>query len=132
MFGEMTGASVVAVIDDDPSIRAAVGCLLRSAGFAVLLFASAGELLETGDLRSIGCMILDWRMPGMDGLQLQRDLSASGWRTPVIILTAHADERGRARAMAAGAIAFLTKPFDSEALLAAVVSGVSDGLAPVR
>jgi FixJ family two-component response regulator len=116
---------VVAVVDDDESIRMALASLLRSVGFVVLLFSSAEELLHRQNLSSIRCLILDWRMPGMDGLQLQRNLSANGWRIPTIFLTAHQSEEGRAQALTGGAIAFLHKPVDAEVLLHAVRSGLS-------
>jgi FixJ family two-component response regulator len=120
----MSEGSIIAVVDDDASVRAALASLLRSVGFAVLLFASADELLNGKDLQSIGCLILDWRMPGMDGLELQRHLRANGWRIPIIFLTAHRNDAGRAQALTAGAIEFLSKPFDAEVLLTAVKSGL--------
>jgi FixJ family two-component response regulator len=115
---------VVAVVDDDESVRMALASLLRSVGFVVLLFSSAEELLHRQNLPSIGCLILDWRMPGMDGLQLQKYLDANGWRIPTIFLTAHQSEEGRAQALTGGAIAFLHKPVDAEVLLSAVRSGL--------
>ena len=121
----MGDAPVVAVVDDDESVRMALASLLRSVGFAVLLFASAEELLHRQNLPSIGCLILDWRMPGMDGLQLQKHLDANGWRIPTIFLTAHRSEEGRVQALTRGAIAFLHKPVDAEVLLNAVRSGPS-------
>jgi FixJ family two-component response regulator len=120
----MGGEPVVAVVDDDESVRMALASLLRSVGFAVLLFSSAEELLHRHSLPSIGCLILDWRMPGMDGLQLQRYLSANGWHIPIIFLTAQRSEDGRAQALTGGAIAFLNKPVDAETLLHAVRAGL--------
>jgi FixJ family two-component response regulator len=119
----MPDRPAVAVVDDDESVRAALASLLRSVGFAVLLFSSAEELLDRQSLSSIGCMILDWRMPGIDGLQLQSYLNANGWRIPVIFLTAHRSDEGYAQALGGGAIAFLHKPVDAEVLLDAVRSG---------
>lgn len=121
----MGDASVIAVVDDDESVRMAVASLLRSVGFVVLLFASAEEFLKGKDVRSIACLILDLRMPGMDGLQLQRHLHANAWRVPTIFLTAHADDRGRAQALTGGALAFLPKPFDADVLLSAVKSALN-------
>jgi FixJ family two-component response regulator len=118
----MGEASVIAVVDDDESVRMAVASLLRSIGFVVLRFASAEEFLRGRDVQSIACLILDLRMPGMDGLQLQRHLRAEGWLVPTIFLTAHGDDRGRAQAIADGAMAFLPKPFDADVLLSAVKS----------
>jgi FixJ family two-component response regulator len=120
----MGGAPVVAVVDDDESVRMALASLLRSVGFAVLVFSSAEDLLHRENLPSIGCLILDWRMPGMDGLQLQSYLAASGSRIPIIFLTAHRSEDGRAQALTGGAIAFLNKPVDAETLLNAVRAGL--------
>jgi FixJ family two-component response regulator len=114
---------VVAVVDDDASVRAALASLLRSVGFAVMLFSSADEFLSRKNLPLIGCLILDWRMPGMDGLQLQRHLTANGRRVPIVFLTAHRSEEGRAEALSGGAIAFLNKPVDADVLLNAVRSG---------
>jgi FixJ family two-component response regulator len=118
----MGNASVIAVVDDDQSVRMAVASLLRSVGFVVLLFASAEEFLRGMDVQSIACLILDVRMPGMDGFQLQKQLRADGWFVPTIFLTAHADDSGRSQALAAGATAFLPKPFDADVLLNAVHS----------
>jgi FixJ family two-component response regulator len=121
----MGKAPVIAVVDDDASVRAALASLLRSAGFVVLLFASAEEFLnESDNLPPIGCLVLDWRMPGMDGLQLQRTLNLNGRRVPTIFLTAHGDAARRAQAVSGGAIAFLPKPFDADVLLHAVKSGI--------
>ena len=120
----MSGKPVVGVVDDDESVRMALASLLRSVGLAVLLFSSAEELLHRDSLPSIGCLILDWRMTGMDGFQLQRCLRANGWRIPIIFLTAHRSDEGRAQALNAGATAFLNKPVDADVLLDAVRSGL--------
>jgi FixJ family two-component response regulator len=116
----MGGRSIVAVVDDDESVRLALSSLLRSVGFEVLLFSSAEEFLQSRNLDSIGCLILDWHMPGMSGLQLQTHASDSGWSIPIIFLTAHYSEERRAQALSSGAVAFLHKPVDSERLLEAV------------
>jgi FixJ family two-component response regulator len=121
----MGEASVIAVVDDDESVRLAVASLLRSVGFVVLRFASAEEFLSARDVQSIACLILDLRMPGMDGQQLQTHLRAEGWLVPTIFLTAHGDDRGRAQALAGGALAFLPKPFDADVLLNAVKSALN-------
>jgi FixJ family two-component response regulator len=118
----MGEGSVIAVVDDDQSVRMALASLLRSVGFVVLLYASAEEFLRSKDVQSIACLILDLRMPGMDGLQLQRHLREEGWLVPTIFLTAHGDDRGRAQAFAGGTLAFLPKPFDADVLLRAVQS----------
>jgi FixJ family two-component response regulator len=123
----MGNEPLIAVVDDDESVRNALASLLRSVGFAVRLFSSAEELLHAHNLPSIRCLILDWRMPAKDGLQLQEDLIADGWRIPIVFLTAHLSDEGRARALSGGAIAFLHKPVDAEVLLDAVRSGCEHG-----
>jgi len=111
---------LVAVVDDDESVRQALEGLFRSVGLQVAAFASAEDFLRSHHLRITGCLILDLRMPGMGGLELQQRLAGEGHRIPIIILTAHGDEEARPRALGAGAVAFLRKPFDAEALLSAV------------
>jgi len=118
----MSNGHSVSVIDDDRSIREAIGALLRSVGFSVAGFDSAEEFLKSGRPASTVCLILDLRMPGMGGLELQHRLSRDGHRVPIIVLSAHADEGARVRAMQAGAVAFLQKPFDNEMLLGTIES----------
>lgn len=116
---------MIAVVDDDASVRAALTSLLRSAGFVVLLFASAEEFLRDNDKApAIECLILDWCMPGMNGLELQRTLHANGSRLPTIFLTAHVNDARRSEALGRRAIAFLPKPFDADTLLQAVKSAI--------
>jgi FixJ family two-component response regulator len=111
---------VVSVVDDDESLRRSVGNLLRSAGFGVETFASADEFLRSAQRDNTSCLVLDLRMTGMNGLDLLRRLAAGEPRIPVVILTAHGNEETRRRSLAAGAIAFLDKPFHAHALLEAV------------
>jgi FixJ family two-component response regulator len=120
----MSEVSIIAVVDDDASVRVAVASLLRSVGFVVRPFASAEEFLCGKDQQPIACLVVDVRMPGMDGLHLQRHLRASGWHAPTIFLTAHGHEAERAQALAGGAIAFLPKPFDADVPLSAVKAGL--------
>ena len=108
---------IVAVVDDDESIRTALKELLRSAGLSALVFASAEDFLKSGQQRQTACLITDIRMPGMSGLELQAKLNADRCRIPTIFITAHGDEKMRMRALRAGAVEFLAKPFDDEALL---------------
>ena len=108
---------IVAVIDDDESCRTALKEMLRSAGLSALAFASAEDFLESGQQRQTGCLISDIRMPGMSGLELQAKLNADRCRIPTIFITAHGDEKMRMQALRAGAVEFLAKPFDDEALL---------------
>ena len=116
----MGSLPVISVVDDDESIRQSLGGLMRSVGFGVKVFSSAEEFLNSGDPRNTGCLILDVRMPGMDGFELQRRLEASQYEIPVIFITAHGDEELRQRALLAGAVDYLLKPFTEEALLNAV------------
>ena len=107
-------------MDDDESMREALESLLRSAGFEAEVFASAEALLSSNRLSEVECLIVDVRMPGMTGLQLQRRLVSTGSRIPIILITAHGDDAARAQALGAGATAFLRKPFSEQALLDAV------------
>ncbi len=114
------GTSTIAVVDDDASVRGAIQALLRSAGLDAEVFASAEEFLGSGRLAATTCLILDIRMPGMSGIELQERLLASGHRIPIIVITAHADDDERARALERGAIDCLQKPFDDDALFDAI------------
>src|SRR5881628_3468196 len=111
---------VVCVVDDDASLRRSLRNLLTSVGFRVETFQCAETFLETVHRENTGCVVLDLRMTGMNGLDLLRHLSATDSRIPVIILTAHGDEEARRQSLEAGAVAFLGKPFRSDALLDAV------------
>src|SRR5437899_6624309 len=115
---------VVSVVDDDESLRRSLGNLLRSVGFGVETFASAGEFLGSAQRENTGCLVLDLRMAGMSGLDLLRHLAVADSRIPVVILTAHGDEETRRRSLQAGAVAFLDKPFRSDALLDAVRAAI--------
>lgn len=111
---------VVAVIDDDESIRTALKELLRSVGLPAQVFASAEDFLKSGQQQRTGCLIVDIHMPGMSGLELQAKLNADHCRIPTIFITAHGDEKMRLQALRGGAVEFVTKPFDDEALLETV------------
>lgn len=110
----------VAVVDDDESIRAALRSLLRSFGFPVEAFPSAEEFLRCAWMTRTSCLIVDIRMPGLSGLDLQRWLIAAGYRLPTIFISAHDDPAVRRAAERGGARAFLRKPFGEETLLDAV------------
>ena len=116
----MANSPLISVVDDDDSVRESLGGLIRSVGFAVKVFASAEEFLNSDHLRNTDCLILDVRMPGMNGLELQRQLAASDRKIPVIFITAHGDEEVRSRALNGGAVDYLLKPFSEEALLNAI------------
>ena len=113
----MSKLSLVAIVDDDAPVRATTDSLLRSLGYAVHTFASAEEFLQSDRLNDLSCVITDVQMPGMSGVELQDHLRTQGYRVPFIFFTAFPDEKVRARALAAGAICYLTKPFDGESLV---------------
>jgi two-component system response regulator FixJ len=114
------------VVDDDPGIRDSTRMLLESAGFAVQLYASATRFLADQILKG-GCLIADIRMPDMDGLELQEEIAGRGIDMPVIIITGHADVPLAVRAMKAGAIDFIEKPFDDERMLESVARALKAG-----
>ena len=111
---------MIGIVDDDSSLRRSLRNLLMSVGYRVETFESAEAFLQSGDRDEIGCVVLDVRMAGMNGLELLRHLVASGSRIPVIILTAHGDDETRRQSLEAGAVAFLEKPVRSPVLLDAV------------
>ena len=113
----MVSEQLVAIVDDDDLMRGAVQGLMKEAGLEARAFASAEDFLNSAVLRHIACLIADIRMPGMSGLELQDTLNAKGCRIPTIFITAHGDAKMRLQAMRAGAVEFLAKPFDDEALL---------------
>ncbi len=116
----MAHRPLIAVVDDDHSIRESLGGLFRSVGFAAQGFASAAAFLQSHDLPETDCVVLDVRMPGMSGLEVQRRLVASHPDVPVIFMTAHDDARTRSQALSGGAVDYLIKPFSEAALLDAV------------
>jgi two-component system response regulator FixJ len=116
----MATDAVVHLIDDDDGVRQAVGFLLTTSGFAVRVYESATAFLEALPSLQPGCVVTDVRMPVMDGLALQRELKNRGISLPVIIITGHADVPLAVEAMKVGAVDFIEKPFDDEALLSAV------------
>jgi FixJ family two-component response regulator len=117
----MTGDdAIVFVVDDDPSVREAIDSLLRSVGMRVRTFASAGEFMRADRSASAACLVLDVRMPETSGLDFQERLAESGVDLPIIFITAHGDIRMSVRAMKAGAVEFLPKPFDDQQLIDAI------------
>jgi len=110
----------VYIVDDDPSVRIAIARLLASVGLPCESFATASEFLKRAERGLSGCLVLDVRMPGLSGLELQHALLESGKQIPVIFVTAHADVPLTVRAMKEGALELLTKPFDDQTLLDAV------------
>ena len=115
---------LISVVDDDESIRRTTILLIESFGFRAAAFASAESFLKSGQLHDTSCLILDVRMPDMNGFELQSKLAAAGYSIPIIFVTAYDDKESRGRAMQAGAVAFLGKPFSDEQLLQTVRSAL--------
>jgi len=111
---------LVVIVDDDESVRSALQGLMKAVGLPARAFGSAEEFLESGEQQETGCLIADIRMPGMSGLELQARLNADHCRIPIIFITAHGDEKMRMQALRAGAVEFVAKPFDDDALVASV------------
>jgi len=113
-------STFVAIVDDDDSMRSALQGLMKAVGLRSRAFASAEEFLGSGQQRDTACLIADIRMSGMSGLELQARLNAERIRIPTIFITAHGDEHMRMQALRSGAVEFLAKPFDNDALLESV------------
>lgn len=119
-MASQTDLKLIAIIDDDESVRSALQGLFTAVGLAAHTFASAEEFLHSGQHSQTRCLITDIRMPGMSGLELQARLNAARIRIPTIFITAHGDAEMRLKALRSGAVEFLTKPFNEEALLESV------------
>jgi FixJ family two-component response regulator len=118
--------NLIAVVDDDELVRGALQRLLKASGLGAVSFKSAEDLLKSGQLPDIACLIVDIRMPGMSGLELQAKLKAEQCRIPIIFITAHGDAKMRTQVMRDGAVKFLAKPFDNTVLLEAVHVALGD------
>jgi len=116
----MPSVPLMAIVDDDDALRTSLDNLLRSVGFRAHGFSSAEAFLRSDHARETACLILDIRMPGMNGLELQRQMIAADWQIPIIFITSHVDDEARARALDAGAVAFLYKPCREDDLLQAI------------
>ena len=112
-----SNSQFVAIVDDDRSVQSALKDLMESAGLSARCFGSAETFLESNERNQTACLVTDIRMPGMSGLALQATLRAEGSLIPIIFITAHSDAKMKMQAMKAGAIEFLSKPFDDELLL---------------
>ena len=121
----MSDDKLVHLVDDDDSVRRSVGFMLKTSGYRVKSYGSGTELLEEARRLEPGCVLLDIRMPNMDGLEVQQELRNLGISLPVIIMTGHGDIRLSVRAMKTGAIDFIEKPFEKAALLSAIEDGFS-------
>lgn len=117
------GEKLVHVVDDDDSVRRSVGFMLKTSGYKVCSYASGTEILKNAKDIKAGCVLLDIRMPDMDGLEVQEALRERGVALPVIIMTGHGDVPLSVRAMKAGAIDFIEKPFEKQVLISAVEEG---------
>lgn len=113
---------VIAIVDDDESVREALTSLIRSLGYSAVAFGCAEDLLKSKRRRRVSCMIADVQMPGMTGPELHNRLVASGAPIPTILITAYPDERTRERALQAGVLCYLAKPFDEDDLIACIRS----------
>jgi RNA polymerase sigma factor (sigma-70 family) len=123
----MAAQQTVYVVDDDAAMRKSLRWLVESVGLKVETYSSAGEFLDAVDHRMIGCVVLDVRMPGMSGLDLQEQLKERHISLPVIIITGHADVPMAVRALKAGAYDFIEKPFNDQVLLERVQRALEDG-----
>jgi two-component system response regulator FixJ len=119
----MTAKRLVYLVDDDDAVRRSAGFMLKTSGYEVEAFASGGEFLKHVKHAEPGCILLDVRMPGMDGLEVQRELTAQGVAMPVIVLTGHGDVTVAVTAMKAGALDFIEKPFEKAVLVNALEEG---------
>ena len=119
--------SLIGVVDDDESVRDALSSLIRSAGYRCIVFPSAEAFLDSPDMYNTDCTVLDNRMPGLSGLELQLRLREMNYPVPIIFVTAHADDLVRTQALQQGAVAFLNKPCSEDALLGAIRSAIESG-----
>jgi FixJ family two-component response regulator len=117
MAGLTAKTPLISIVDDDESVRVATASLVRSAGFAVRAFASAEAFLQSPELDETACLISDVQMPGINGLELQSRLASRNRRTPIIMITAFPDDRVQEQALKAGAVCFLSKPFEADTLI---------------
>jgi len=116
--------TLIGIVDDDPDVRGSLNSLLRSAGLVPRCYDSAEALFAGAETEALACIVTDLHMPGMTGLDLQVEAHRRGWSQPVILMTAFPTDATRAQALAAGAVAFLTKPIDPDALLDAVEAAI--------
>jgi FixJ family two-component response regulator len=117
---------LISVVDDDPIARSAIGDLIESLGYQVATVSSAERFLESANIGEVACLITDLQMPGMSGLDLQSRLRTDGYDTRVIFVTAYPEDRFRKRAMNAGAVGFLSKPFAEESLISCLRSALAN------
>jgi len=119
-------APVISIVDDDSFARDAIGELIQSLGYQALTFHSAQQFLESGRVGEVACLITDLQMPGISGLDLQDRLRSDGYETPVIFISAYPEDRFRTRALNAGAVGFLSKPFMEDSLIGCINSALAN------
>jgi FixJ family two-component response regulator len=124
---QLQNAPIISIIDDDESMRRAVKSLVTSLGLHAYTFASAEDFLRSPRVDDTSCLITDLQMPGLNGVELQKLLVAQGRRMPIIFMTAFPEERIRARALEAGALGFLSKPFESQTLVRLIDEAIEAG-----
>ena len=122
----MPGIPLISIIDDDDALRSSLENLIRSVGLRAQDFSSAEAFLSSNQVHETRCLVLDVRMPGMSGPELQRQMAVANSHIPIIFITAHADDAQRTRALEAGAVAFLHKPFYEEELLNAIEAALKN------
>jgi FixJ family two-component response regulator len=120
----MSEAPLISIIDDDALARDGISELVESFGYKVVTFNSAENFLHSGVIAETTCLITDLQMPGLNGLELQEALRSQGYQTPVILITAYPNEKHRTRVLANGAVGFLSKPFDEEALIECLTAAI--------
>jgi FixJ family two-component response regulator len=120
----MRTAPMISIVDDDALVREGIGDLVKSLGYAALTFASAEDFLKSGRVHETSCLITDLQMPGLKGLDLQSHLLEAQYATPVIFVTAFPTNKARNQALRAGAVAFLSKPFEEESLIGSIETAV--------
>jgi FixJ family two-component response regulator len=120
---------MISIVDDDSSVREATKGLVRSLGYGAAAFASAEDFLQSDHVNDTACLITDVQMPGLSGVELQSRLIAQGNCTPIIFITAFPEERIRTRALEAGAVGFLSKPFDEDRLIEYIHAALNGGKA---
>jgi FixJ family two-component response regulator len=126
-LGDVTSATLIAIVDDDASVRLAVESLVKSLGHTTVTFASAEAFLQAKSFGRVGCLITDIKMPGMTGIQLQDALLVRGEHVPIIFITAYPEARVRDQVLAAGAVCFLGKPFDSADMIRCLAIALRQG-----
>ncbi len=116
--------AIIAIVDDDPSVRKGLERLIRSLGWQAETFASAQEFLDRARMETLSCLVLDLQLPGLSGLELQKRITEAGGGTPIVFLTGHGDIPASVKAMKAGAVEFLTKPVEEKDLLNAIQEAI--------